>query len=57
MRSSEDEIYGIPFNEDGETFLVLASPTELKIFTHKGTFIYDVFLTKLELRNNATFFR
>ena len=43
--------------QGGESFLVLASPSRLKVFTPKGTFISNVFLTEAELQNNATFWQ
>ena len=43
--------------QGGESFLVLASPSRLKVFTPKGTFISNVFLTEPELQNNATFWQ
>jgi len=43
--------------QGGESFLVLASPSRLKVFTPKGTFISNILLTESELKDNATFWQ
>lgn len=43
--------------QGGDSFLVLASPSRLKVFTPKGTLISNVLLTEPELKDNATFWQ
>lgn len=43
--------------QGGESFLVLASPSRLRVFTPKGTHISDVLLTEPGVQNNPTFWQ
>ena len=43
--------------QGGESFLVLASPHRLRVFTPKGNHIQDIAIAEKELESNATFWQ
>lgn len=43
--------------QGGESFVILASPKRLRIYTPKGTHVQDIALTQGELAGNATFWQ
>lgn len=43
--------------QGGESFLILASPQRLRVFSPRGIFIEDIKLTKEALQDNATFWQ
>jgi hypothetical protein len=43
--------------QGGESFLVLASPHRIRVFTPKGNHLQDITLVEKEIENNATFWQ
>jgi type I restriction-modification system DNA methylase subunit len=43
--------------QGGETYLVLASPHRLRVFTPKGNHVQDISITETDIEGNATFWQ
>jgi hypothetical protein len=43
--------------QGGESFVILASPQRLRIYTPKGKHVQDILLTQMDLVSNATFWQ